>query len=348
MASDNATKKWRWLAAMCGLLTFAFVGLFVMIGGAIARKTDGASWGIYLGAIIAPIALLIVLVAVAGDAEPTASAVPTPVLTFAELKANASIVTYEELYRNNETYQGDLVYLKGEVIQVVADGNSDDYELRVAVTQSEYGYDDPVYVQYTGPVRLLEDDIVEIVGNVKGLRSYRSVLGGRITIPEITDTRLQVSSSPSSPLPPDAPGAAMNNPIPFGEQVAAHDGFSLWVEEVTENAAQIVLDENQFNDPPTPGNQFVMIRIKVKNNNPNPDNFSAGSRLRAVGDSSVEYRQSGDGSCGVIPNEFDGSRDMFEGGELIGNICFSVKSSDVASLVMYDEDGRDWLFIALR
>lgn len=346
MASENATKKWRWLAAMCGLLTFAFVGLFVMIGGALSKKTDGVSWGIYLGAIIAPIALLIALVAAAGDSEPTASAVPTPVLTFAELKANAKALTYEELYRNNETYQGDLVYLKGEVIQVLADGNSDSYELRVAITPSEYGYDDPVYVQYTGPVRLLEDDIVELVGNVKGLRSYRSVLGGRITIPEITNVRIQPSASAS--LPPDGPGASRDNPIPLGAQITTHDGFSLWIEEVTEDAAQIILNENQFNDPPTPGNQFVMIRIKVKNNNPNPDNFSAGSRLRAVGDASVEYRQSGDGSCGVMPNEFESSRDLFQGGELSGNICFSVQSSDVASLVMYDEDGRDWIFIALR
>lgn len=192
MASANATKKWRWLAAMCGLLTFAFVGLFVMIGGAISKKTDGASWGIYLGAIIAPIALLIALVAIAGDTEPAATAIPTPVLTFAELKSNANSLTYEELYRNNETYQGSLVYLKGEVVQVVTEGNSDSYVLRVEITQTDYGYDDPVLVHYTGPVRLLEDDLVELVGNVKGLRSYRSVLGGRITIPEITDARLQL------------------------------------------------------------------------------------------------------------------------------------------------------------
>ena len=192
MASDNATKKWRWLAAMCGLLTFAFVGLFIMIGGAIARKTDGASWGIYLGAIITPIALLIALVAIAGDSQPSASAVPTPVLSFAELKARADRVTYEELYRNNETYQGDLVYLKGEVIQVLTEGNSDSYILRVEITPTDYGYDDPVLVHYTGPVRLLDDDIVELVGNVKGLRTYKSVLGGEITIPEITDARLKL------------------------------------------------------------------------------------------------------------------------------------------------------------
>ena len=195
MASDNATKKWRWLAAMCGLLTFVFVGLFVMIGGAISKRTDGASWGIYLAAIIAPIALLIALVAVAGDSQPTATApaaTATPILTFQELKERAGRVTYEELYRNNETYQGDLVYLKGEVIQVAADGNSDRYTLRVSITKTDYGYDDPVLVHYTGPVRLLDDDIVEIVGNVKGLRTYESIFGAPVTIPEITDARLQL------------------------------------------------------------------------------------------------------------------------------------------------------------
>ena len=197
MASDNATKKWRWLAAMCGLLTFALVGLFIMIGGALSKRTDGASWGIYLGAIITPIALLVVLIAAAGDTEPIATApaaTATPILTFQELKERAGRVTYEELYRNNETYQGDLVYLKGEVIQVAADGNSDRYTLRVSITKTDYGYDDPVLVHYTGPVRLLDDDIVEIVGNVKGLRTYESIFGAPVTIPEITDARLQLTN----------------------------------------------------------------------------------------------------------------------------------------------------------
>lgn len=221
MASDNATKKWRWLAAMCGLLTFAFVGLFVMIGGAISKKTDGASWGIYLGAIITPIALLVVLVAASGDSDTGTSASET-----------------------------------------------------------------------------------------------------------VGETR--------------------DNPIPFGERVITHDGFSLWVEEVVADATQIVLDENQFNSPPADGHQYFLMRIKVKNNDSDPQSFDGGFRLRAVGDSNVEYTQF-ETSCGVIPNKFESSRSIFEGGELIGNICFSIDSSDVNSLVMYDDPWlSDWIFIALR
>ena len=214
MTYENANKKWRWLAALCGIFLFPF-GLFVMIGGLIARKTDFASWGIYLGVAVGTFTLFFVLPTVwnsdetsedatldvsAADSENliarrgsrTSARAATSAIAFAELKEKADRVTYEEIYRNNETYQGDLVYLKGEVVQVIADGNSDRYVLRVSITRSSFGYDDPVLVHYTGPVRLLDDDIVEIVGNVKGLRTYESTLGGRITIPEITDAHIQL------------------------------------------------------------------------------------------------------------------------------------------------------------
>ena len=360
------------------------------------------------------------------SSRPIATAIPTgtPIPTFAGLKEKAKRITYEQLYRNNETYQGDLVYLKGEVVQVVADGNSDRYILRVAITPSNYGYDDPVFMRYTGPVRLLEDDIVEIVGNVKGLRTYESLLGGRVTIPEITNVWIRQSTSASiellptytpepaialanpattntaapptstpeptathTPVPPTStpeptatrtpaptytpeptstpqptytpkptatptktptplPRGTRNRPIRFGDQVVTHDGFSLWVEEVVEDATQIVLAENQFNDPPVPGNQFIMIRIKVKNNSPKTQSFVAPWRLSAVGNSNVEYNE----SCGVLPDDFDGFRDLFQGGELSGNICFTVKSSDVNSLVMYDDGyfGENTIFFALH
>lgn len=233
MASENETRKWRLLAAMCGLLTFVFVGLFVMIGGAISKKTDGASWGIYLGSIIAPFVLIIVLVSSGNDSETGASA-------------------------------------------------------------------------------------------------------GSIGSSTRTPT--------AAPL-----GATRDNPIPFGDQIITDDGFSLWIEEVVKDATQIVLDENQFNSPPPDGHQYLLMQIKAKNNNLEPKDFDASFRLRAVGDSNVEYTQF-DTSCGVIPNKFESSRDLFQSGELTGNICFSVKSSDVDSLVMYDDPWLftdNWLFIAL-
>lgn len=145
------------------------------------------------------IALGIAIVIGCGE---TPTAVPTPATTptfdQAARIANKS-ATFERLYRNNEAYQGRQVYLKGRVVQVIADGNSDRYELRVAITRvTRYNnpsierYENPVWVNYRGPVRLLKGDLVEILGTVKGLITYETTSGSSVTIPEITDARLQL------------------------------------------------------------------------------------------------------------------------------------------------------------
>ena len=105
--------------------------------------------------------------------------------------------------------------------------------------------------------------------------------------------------------------------------------------------------ENQFNDPAPDGSQFVMVTIRVKNETSETQRYSSAG-LNAVGQSNVEYDGRG---CGVVPDAFESSRNMFEGGELSGNVCFNVESSDVDSLVMYDSnayDSSNWVFFALR
>ena len=48
-------------------------------------------------------------------------------------------------------------------------------------------------MHYSG-ARLLEDDIVEFVGEVKGLITYEAVLGNQITIPEIDSIQIRLIS----------------------------------------------------------------------------------------------------------------------------------------------------------
>lgn len=96
---------------------------------------------IILGVSSALLAATTMLIAACGDSATTTPAQsPTPTPTFDELSQTAKRVPWEELYRNNETYVDELVYLKGEVIQVIADGNNDRYQLRVAVAKSGRGY----------------------------------------------------------------------------------------------------------------------------------------------------------------------------------------------------------------
>lgn len=92
--------------------------------------------------------------------------------------------SYDSLLRYNEALVGRRVYYKAQIIQVL-EGGDGKYQLRAYVTEGEYFWDDAVFLRYSGE-RLLEDDIIEFVGEVNGLVTYEAVLGNKITIPEIT------------------------------------------------------------------------------------------------------------------------------------------------------------------
>ena len=76
-----------------------------------------------------------------------------------------------------------MVWYEAEVIQV-ADGSIGTFVLRANVTRGQYFWDDTVYLRYSGP-RLLEEDIIEFVGVIEGLKTYEAILGNSVTIPEI-------------------------------------------------------------------------------------------------------------------------------------------------------------------
>lgn len=111
-------------------------------------------------------------------------------MTVEEIKNSASVISYDNLMRYDSNYIGNIVYNKGEIIQV-HERRTDSYILRVATEQSEYGgyHGDVIYVNYKGD-RLLEGDIVNIWGEFEGLETYKTILGARVTIPEINSLHI--------------------------------------------------------------------------------------------------------------------------------------------------------------
>ncbi|MBW7884063.1 MAG: SH3 domain-containing protein [Caldilineaceae bacterium] len=106
------------------------------------------------------------------------------------LKASAETISYDELFRHNEKYVGTVVRYVGEVLQVQTKSclvcDNPGYVLRVAVTKGDFGiWDDPIWVEYEGAERFLEEDIVTVWGTVEGLQDYTAVLGNQVTIPKI-------------------------------------------------------------------------------------------------------------------------------------------------------------------
>jgi uncharacterized membrane protein len=106
-----------------------------------------------------------------------------------EYKSSAKHIQYIELARNPDNYKTKRVVYTGKVIQTLELGIGNNVVLLVNVTKGEYGlWDDTVYVNYRrsdGESRILENDIITLWGTVKGLKTYKSVLGAKITIPEI-------------------------------------------------------------------------------------------------------------------------------------------------------------------
>lgn len=98
---------------------------------------------------------------------------------------NPKRISYAELFRNSEKYEGDYIGFTGEVIQVLGEPGS--WNLRVNVTKQGdegfYYYDDTVLIESTSQERVIERDIIKFTGLYLGPETYESVLGGDITVP---------------------------------------------------------------------------------------------------------------------------------------------------------------------
>ena len=112
-----------------------------------------------------------------------------PTLSISEIKQVAIKVIYDDLIRNNEDYVGKIVYYKGEILQVNII-STDKYVLLVSVTNKGLYWDDVVWIKYQGK-RFLEKDIIDIWGDVDGLKTYKST-SGAITVPEIDALQIEL------------------------------------------------------------------------------------------------------------------------------------------------------------
>ncbi|CAG7653256.1 hypothetical protein PAESOLCIP111_06728 [Paenibacillus solanacearum] len=96
-------------------------------------------------------------------------------------------IPYIDLARNPDKFKGEHISYQGQVVQVLEQGNY--VGLRVNVTKGAYDiWQDTVFVNYrkqSGEDRILEKDIIDLWGDVKGLKTYKTVLGSETAIPEI-------------------------------------------------------------------------------------------------------------------------------------------------------------------
>ena len=99
-------------------------------------------------------------------------------------------ITYDQLARTPNDYEGRLVKFTGEVVQVMDDTENNEVSIRLAV---DGDYDNILFCGYSSDIvtfRVLENDTITIYGVSYGLYSYESALGGQITIPAVWIDRI--------------------------------------------------------------------------------------------------------------------------------------------------------------
>jgi len=102
-----------------------------------------------------------------------------------EYRLRCEEFSYDDIARYPDAHEKKLAKFTGKVVQVLRDGN--ELQMRVNVTEGKYSYEDTVYVFYTveNGTNILEDDIITMYGELRGMIEYESVLGAKITIPRI-------------------------------------------------------------------------------------------------------------------------------------------------------------------
>ena len=125
------------------------------------------------------------------------------------------------------------------------------------------------------------------------------------------------------------------DPFPVGTPLETSNGIGLVVQSVDLNGDAAVAGVNRFNDPPAPGNRFVLVNVKVTNNSDEPLVPWLSIDVEAIGSANqVRVRCSA-----VIPDALFDAPDIYPGGETSGNVCVEAPIAEI-------DDGSLLLLVA--
>ena len=164
-----------------------------------------------------------------------------------------------------------------------------------------------------------------------------------LATPTPTPTPLPGATPTPTPTPTPADLGTQQHPVPFGTtftfQNSRTDHWEFTVLEVTPDATSVILDHSRYNDPPASGNQFYMARVRAKYLGTASQTFDPYSRLKVLGDGGVVYEN----NCvyNSIPDSIP-NPELFKNGQIEGNDCWEIASSDADSLVLFVESDS-WL-----
>ncbi len=135
----------------------------------------------------------------------------------------------------------------------------------------------------------------------------------------------------------DAALGTRDNPLEVGTRIEMGE-WDLAVSEVQFDATDAVLEENQFNDPPVDGRQFVLIAVDATYEGDESGTAWLDFSWAVVGSQGNAFGTGTDDYCGVIPDSLDDTGETFPGGSVSGNVCVSVESDQVEGATIRIEE----------
>lgn len=136
-----------------------------------------------------------------------------------------------------------------------------------------------------------------------------------------------LSDLPSTDDPPRGWGSA-EDPLDIGDPFLMGD-WEVVVRSVTWDGTEEVMAANQFNAPPAPGRQFVLVEVEATYRGDSSD-LPSGLEFAIRTTSGLMLHWGADDYCGVIPTSLATQGEQFPGGAVTGNVCKSVPSDEIA------------------
>jgi len=105
------------------------------------------------------------------------------------IRDSAQSLSYDDLFRNIESYTGEAVTFEAEIIQFL---ESEDYN--AVLYQFDSSLDDIAYGSWVGD-RYLRGDVVTVWAEVLGTETYESGAGSQLTVPALSVAAMDLEST---------------------------------------------------------------------------------------------------------------------------------------------------------
>ena len=275
-------------------------------------------------------------------------------------------VSYDELLRYPEKYEGSRIHVKGEVVQTL-----DSDQLHMNITKGSYGiWDDRtwLFLPDDSP-SIIEEDIIEVWGYSDGIETYETVLRAKNKIPVILGKYVEMSElqkiniekteeapEESEIIHETVQEYSRTSPAKIGDILVMEKDdwligkvkYEIELLEVISGgeAWEIVQKANMFNEEPGEGKEYILAKFRVKILETEGDEpFELNHAMfDVISTEGIEYTD----FLSVSGLDPDLSADLYEGAEHVGWTYFLVNKQDTNPLAVIDRKSDSEIWFQLK